>query len=194
MPVAVIEWVLVVFLLSAAFLFICWGIVLLSGVTWDSLKSRGRLPLFLLKRGEPGDESAGTPRRDIPAQMQELNTEGRCYSLCRLEVLEEAFDGVPDKNRNEAIERIAYSVIPGSTRDRDRTSKCAASEFLILYPDTPVEGAQMAMSRVKTRAGQALERSGVKAPAERFIRGEIEFTPGTVLDRPDERQLRGSAN
>jgi hypothetical protein len=192
--IAILKYLLIAFLIVVGLLLICWGFVLLVCGIWDSLKSRGRIPLFLLRRRKALGESGGSPKRDIPEQLYELKRSGRGYSLSSITIAEEAFGEYSERARNRVIEGVALGVIPGTIRSRDRTAQSGHSRFSILYPGVGIEGATVAVSRVERRIADYLERNGVQAPAKRFIDTEITVFPGRLDGRRDDRHLRDQAS
>ncbi|MBK5092376.1 MAG: diguanylate cyclase [Actinobacteria bacterium] len=111
-------------------------------------------------------------------KINEFDRYGLKFSLASFAIREDLFSPLKQKARNKLIKEIGNSVVRGNIRGVDEAAHTADKEFMLLFPNTNLDGAAIATNRVSGKIRGYLDHHGLDTDSEDTIETEIlEYPP-----------------
>ena len=111
-------------------------------------------------------------------KISEFDRYGLKFSLASFTIREDLFSPLKQKAQNKLIKEIGNTVIRDNIRGVDEAAHTADNKFMLLFPNTNLDGAAIATGRVSGKIRGFLDRHGFDTDSEDTIETEIlEYPP-----------------
>lgn len=111
-------------------------------------------------------------------KMIEFNDKGLKFSLASFTINDDLLAPLKKRVQNKLIKEIGNSVIRDNIRGVDEAARIDGTMFMLLFPNTNLEGARIATNRVSGKIRGYLDRHGMDTDREDTLETEVlEYPP-----------------
>lgn len=109
----------------------------------------------------------------INRSLSEYDRYGHKFSICNIHINDETFATMKKSAYKKFLRELGNSIVRGNIRSADDAARADGAFFIVLFPNTNYEGANIATSRIKTKVENYLDRHGIETGKEGVVLTEV---------------------